>query len=140
MRPKGDILMSVLRHLGLGFSVAILGFSATIVLANSKSQTTYNVIDVQSKTTYDHKSMKPQTIFKSSSFNVKILSFVKEQKLAAHHTKKDAFLYVTKGDITVTIAKARYQLKTAQAIKLPANIDHSLIANRNTTVMLVKPN
>ena len=77
---------------------------------------------------YQDGSVVSRQITKADAGNVTLFAFDKEQELSEHTAPFDALVHVLDGDAEVRISGKAFNLKTGDAIVMPANEPHALKA------------
>ncbi|HMB23330.1 MAG: cupin domain-containing protein [Chloroflexota bacterium] len=77
---------------------------------------------------YQDGSVVSRQITKSEAGNVTLFAFDKDQELSEHTAPFDALVHVLDGDAEIKISGKAYNLKTGDAIVMPANEPHALRA------------
>jgi quercetin dioxygenase-like cupin family protein len=78
--------------------------------------------------TYQDGSVVSRQITKADAGNVTLFAFDKDQELSEHTAPFDALVHILDGDAEVKISGKVYNLKTGEAIVMPANEPHALRA------------
>jgi len=79
-----------------------------------------------------------KTLTQTSNVNITLFAFDKGEELSAHSAPGDALVYVTKGQVTITIGDNEHvKVKEGELILMPVNIPHRLEANERFKMMLV---
>ena len=87
---------------------------------------------------YVDKQVVSKTIVQTGNVNISILSFDKGEQISAHSPPGDALVYVTEGEVTVSIGENEPAIiKEGEMILMPANIPHGLVANEKFKMMLI---
>ena len=77
---------------------------------------------------YNEGSVVSRQITKADAGNVTLFAFDKEQELSEHTAPYDALAHVLDGEVEITLDGKPFQLKTGDAIIMPANIPHAVKA------------
>ena len=77
---------------------------------------------------YNEGSVVSRQITKADAGNVTLFTFDKEQELSEHTAPYDALAHVLDGEVEITLDGKPFQLKTGDAIIMPANIPHAVKA------------
>lgn len=94
------------------------------------------VLNLAEMVNYQEGSVVSRQITKSDAGNVTLFAFDKDQGLSEHTAPFDALVHVIEGDAEVTISGTPYQLKTGDAIIMPANEPHALKAIQKFKMLL----
>lgn len=85
---------------------------------------------------YQEGSVVSRQITKAEAGNVTLFAFDKDQGLSEHTAPFDALVHVIEGEAEVTISGTPYQLKTGDAIIMPASEPHALKAVQKFKMLL----
>ena len=77
---------------------------------------------------YNEGSVVSRQITKADAGNVTLFAFDKEQELSEHTAPYDALAHVLDGEVEITLDGKPFQLKTGDAIIMPATIPHAVKA------------
>ncbi len=77
---------------------------------------------------YQDGSVVSRQITKAEAGNVTLFAFDKDQELSEHTAPFDALVHILDGDAEIRISGKAYNLKTGNAIIMPANEPHALRA------------
>jgi len=86
---------------------------------------------------YQSNAIVSKTIIQNKSGNITLFAFWEGQRLSEHTAPFDAFVMVLDGQFTITIGGKENNVKAGEAIILPANVPHALIALQNAKMLLV---
>ncbi|MBN2117867.1 MAG: cupin domain-containing protein [Anaerolineales bacterium] len=86
------------------------------------------VLHIAELVSYQDGSVVSRQITKAEAGNVTLFAFDKNQELSEHTTPFDALVHVLDGDAEIKISGKAYNLKTGDAIIMPANEPHALKA------------
>jgi len=75
-------------------------------------------------------------ITKAEAGNVTLFAFDKDQGLSEHTAPFDALAHILEGEAQITIAGKPFDLKTGDAIIMPANEPHALKAVQRFKMLL----
>lgn len=75
-------------------------------------------------------------IIKQETGNVTLFAFDKDQQLSEHTAPFDALVNILSGTASITINSEKHQLKTGEAVIMPANIPHALYATEPFRMLL----
>lgn len=81
-------------------------------------------------------SVVSRQVTKAEAGNVTLFAFDKDQGLSEHTAPFDALVHVIEGEAEVTISGTPYQMKTGDAIIMPANEPHALKAVQKFKMLL----
>ncbi|HKJ38146.1 MAG TPA: cupin domain-containing protein, partial [Anaerolineales bacterium] len=75
---------------------------------------------------YNDGAVVSRQITKADGGNVTLFAFDKDQELSEHTAPFDALVHVLDGETEITIAGKPFQLKTGDAIIMPADEPHAV--------------
>ena len=78
-----------------------------------------------------------RTLMKTEGGNVTVFAFDSGQSLAEHSAPFDALVHLLDGELVVTIAGEKHELRAGEAILMPANVPHAVHAPAPAKWMLV---
>ena len=85
---------------------------------------------------YQTGSIVSREICKTGTGNVTLFAFDQGQELSEHTTPFDALVFILDGNAEIIISKQPYQLRTGEAIIMPANQPHAVRAVRRFKMSL----
>ena len=85
---------------------------------------------------YQEGSVVSRQITKADAGNVTLFAFDINQGLSEHTAPFDALVHILEGEAEVTISGKPFQLKTGDAIIMPANEPHALKALQKFKMLL----
>ena len=85
---------------------------------------------------YQEGAVVSRQITKEEAGNVTLFAFDKDQGLSEHTAPFDALAYILEGEAQVTISSKPFDLKTGDAIIMPANEPHALKAIQRFKMLL----
>jgi quercetin dioxygenase-like cupin family protein len=94
------------------------------------------VLNLAEMVNYQEGSVVSRQVTKAEAGNVTLFAFDKDQGLSEHTAPFDALVHVIEGEAEVTISGTPYQLKTGDAIIMPANEPHALKAIQKFKMLL----
>jgi quercetin dioxygenase-like cupin family protein len=86
---------------------------------------------------YAAQSVVSKTVIKRDTGTVTLFAFSTGEGLSTHSAPYDAMVCIVDGSARITIGEDVHELKTGEAIIMPANIPHALHAVENFKMMLV---
>lgn len=86
------------------------------------------VLQMAELVSYQEGSVVSRQITKADAGNVTLFAFDKEQELSEHTAPFDALVHVLDGDAEIRISGKAFNLKTGDAIIMPADEPHALRA------------
>jgi quercetin dioxygenase-like cupin family protein len=85
---------------------------------------------------YQEAAVVSRQITKAEAGNVTLFTFDKGQELSEHTAPFDALVHILEGEAQVTISGKPFDLKTGDAIVMPANDPHALKATQRFKMLL----
>jgi len=85
---------------------------------------------------YQEGSIVSRVILKSEAGNVTLFAFDKGQELSEHSTPYDALVEILDGEVEIRISGKPFLIKRGEAIIMPANDPHALMAVKQFKMML----
>ncbi len=95
------------------------------------------VLDLGEAIVYQEGSIVSQTLIGKPEGTVTAFAFVEGEGLSEHTAPFDAFVYVTEGEVDVSLAGQVHRLNAGQAIVMPADVPHALSAVTAFKMLLV---
>lgn len=87
---------------------------------------------------YVEKQVVSKTLTQTSNVSITLFAFDKGEEISTHSAPGDALVYVTEGQVTITIGENEpVKVNEGEIILMPANIPHGLSANERFKMMLV---
>ena len=86
------------------------------------------VLHITELVTYQEGSVVSRQIIKADAGNVTLFAFDKDQELSEHTAPFDALVHVLDGNAEVRISGKGFELKTGDAVIMPADEPHALKA------------
>ena len=94
------------------------------------------VLHMAELVSYQDGSVVSRQITKADAGNVTLFAFDKDQGLSEHTAPFDALVHVLDGDAEIRISGKAFNLKTGDAIIMPANEPHALKASSRFKMLL----
>ena len=94
------------------------------------------VLHMADLASYQEGSVVSRQITKEEAGNITLFAFDEGQELSEHTAPYDALVHVLDGQVEVRISGNPFQLKTGDAIIMPANEPHALKAVTNFKMLL----
>jgi quercetin dioxygenase-like cupin family protein len=85
---------------------------------------------------YQTGAIVSRQISKSENGNITLFAFDQGQELSEHTTPFNALVQVLDGEVEIRISGKSFQLKTGEAILMPANQPHAVKALKRFTMLL----
>lgn len=86
---------------------------------------------------YQSNAIVSKTIIQNKSGSLTLFAFGQGQSLSEHTAPYDAFVMVLDGECIITIGGKDNTVKAGEAIIMPANVPHALVAANNAKMLLV---
>ncbi|HXK65714.1 MAG TPA: cupin domain-containing protein [Spirochaetota bacterium] len=86
---------------------------------------------------YQSNAIVSKTIIQNKSGSLTLFAFGQGQSLSEHTAPYDAFVMVLDGQFIITIGGKENTVKAGEAIIMPANVPHALVAANNAKMFLV---
>ena len=87
---------------------------------------------------YVEKQVVSKTLTQTRNVSITLFAFDKGEEISTHSAPGDALVYVTEGQVTITIGNNEpVKVKQGEMILMPANIAHGLEATERFKMMLV---
>lgn len=87
--------------------------------------------------TYAAQAVVSKTVVKRDTGTVTLFAFGKGEGLSTHSAPFDAMVYIIDGTARITIGETVHEIKTGEAIIMPASIPHAVYAIENFKMMLI---
>ena len=94
------------------------------------------ILNMAELVSYQDGSVVSRQITKAEAGNVTLFAFDKEQELSEHTAPFDALVHVLDGEAEIKISGKAFNLKTGEAIIMPANEPHALKASTRFKMLL----
>jgi quercetin dioxygenase-like cupin family protein len=94
------------------------------------------VLQIAELVSYQDGSVVSRQITKADAGNVTLFAFDKDQELSEHTAPFDALVHVLDGEAEIRISGKAFNLKTGEAIIMPANEPHALKASSRFKMLL----
>jgi quercetin dioxygenase-like cupin family protein len=94
------------------------------------------VLDLPELAAYQTGSVVSHQVVKSDGGNVTLFAFDAGQELSEHSAPYDALVHVLDGEAEIRITGKAYHLKTGEAIIMPANDPHAVVAKSKFKMLL----
>lgn len=107
-----------------------------IVMNVKNSSQIPEVMQLADLVDYQTGSVVSRTLIKKEKGTLTLFAFDENEALSEHTAPYDAFVYIIDGEAHITIEAQSYQLKTGDAIILPANHPHAIKAIKRFKMLL----
>lgn len=94
------------------------------------------VMNFAEKVDYSPEGIVSKQVIKKEKGNITLFAFDKGQQLSEHSAPFDAMVQVLDGQAEILINRVPYKLNAGQAIIMPANIPHAVIAVERFKMLL----
>lgn len=94
------------------------------------------ILPVNGLIEYQEGSIVSRVVLKSEAGNVTLFAFDKGQELSEHSAPYDALVHVLDGEVEIRISGKPYLLKNGEAIIMPANDPHAVLAVNKFKMLL----
>jgi quercetin dioxygenase-like cupin family protein len=94
------------------------------------------VLSLADMVSYQDAAVVSRQITKAEAGNVTLFAFDKDQGLSEHTAPFDALVHILEGEAQVTLSGKPFDLKTGDAIIMPANEPHALKAVQRFKMLL----
>ena len=96
------------------------------------------VLALKEDVNYAEGQVVSKTLVQTQNVGITLFSFDKGEEISAHSAPGDAFVYVSEGEVTITIGDNDPVIVTeGNFIVMPANIPHGLVATEKFKMLLV---
>lgn len=96
------------------------------------------VHDLASQVEYGNERVNFRSIFENGNGGVSLLAFKAGQNLAEHLASAEVMIYVVDGEVEFTMIDRKHLIKAGNFMLMGDGVPHSVIANTDSKVMLVK--
>lgn len=79
-----------------------------------------------------------KSIFENGNGGVSLLAFKKDQVLARHVAPADVMVYVAEGEVEFTMLDMSHTIKTGEFLLMGEGVPHSVVANADSKILLIK--
>jgi quercetin dioxygenase-like cupin family protein len=93
-------------------------------------------LQIAEMVTYQDGSVVSRQITKTEAGNITLFAFDKDQGLTEHTAPFDALVHILEGEAQITISGKPFELKTGDAIIMPASEPHALKAMQKFKMLL----
>jgi quercetin dioxygenase-like cupin family protein len=94
------------------------------------------ILKIADMANYQEAAVVSRQITKAEAGNVTLFAFDKDQGLSEHTAPFDALVHILEGEAQVTISGKSFELKAGDAIVMPANEPHALMAVQRFKMLL----
>jgi quercetin dioxygenase-like cupin family protein len=94
------------------------------------------ILNLNELVSYQTGSIVSRQIIKVDTGNVTLFAFDDGQELSEHTAPFDALVHIVEGQAEIIISGKSFQLKSSQAIIMPANDPHAVKANSQFKMLL----
>ncbi|MDP2977000.1 MAG: cupin domain-containing protein [Anaerolineales bacterium] len=97
---------------------------------------TAQILSLADLISYQEGAIVSRVILKAEAGNVTLFAFDEGQELSQHTAPFDALVHVLDGEVEIKISGQPFQLKTGEAIIMPANDPHAVKATKKFKMLL----
>ncbi len=97
---------------------------------------TAQILSLADLISYQEGAIVSRVILKAEAGNVTFFAFDEGQELSEHTAPFDALVHVLDGEVEIKISGQPFQLKTGEAIIMPANDPHAVKATKKFKMLL----
>ncbi len=97
---------------------------------------TAQILSLADLISYQEGAIVSRVILKAEAGNVTFFAFDEGQELSQHTAPFDALVHVLDGEVEIKISGQPFQLKTGEAIIMPANDPHAVKATKKFKMLL----
>jgi quercetin dioxygenase-like cupin family protein len=94
-------------------------------------------VDLASLVEYSEGQVVSRTLSQGENLSLTLFAFDKGEEISTHASTGDAFVYILDGKAEITIGDKPYTLEKGEAIVMPANIPHALLAIEKFKMILI---
>jgi len=94
------------------------------------------ILKIAEMANYQEAAVVSRQITKADAGNVTLFAFDKDQGLSEHTAPFDALVHILEGEAQITISGRAFELKAGDAIVMPANEPHALLAVQRFKMLL----
>ena len=94
------------------------------------------ILKIAEMANYQEAAVVSRQITKADAGNVTLFAFDKDQGLSEHTAPFDALVHILEGEAQITISGRAFELKAGDAIVMPANEPHALVAVQRFKMLL----
>lgn len=87
---------------------------------------------------YNSDKVEFKTVFETTKGGVSLVAMKAGQKLETHIAPFEVMVTVCEGEIEFTMLEQSYRLRAGEYLLMGANVPHSVVANIDSKMMLVK--
>ena len=82
--------------------------------------------------------LKVEKLLKSDTCETILISIESNHTLPNHTTAKEALLVMQQGEAIFEIEGKKFNLKAGDNFKIPVNIEHSVVANTDSILLIIR--
>ena len=94
------------------------------------------ILKIAEMANYQEAAVVSRQITKADAGNVTLFAFDKDQGLSEHTAPFDALVHILEGEAQIIISGRAFELKAGDAIVMPANEPHALLAVQKFKMLL----
>lgn len=96
------------------------------------------VLKFNESVSYNSEKVEFKTIFETTKGGVALIALKAGQKLDTHQTPFEVMVALCEGEVEFTMLEQSHRLSTGEYFLMGANVPHSVVANRDSKILLVK--
>jgi quercetin dioxygenase-like cupin family protein len=101
-----------------------------------KNIETSKVLSMKDQVSYQDGQIISKTLIQNQNLSITLFAFDKGEEISTHASGGDALVLVLDGVVEVTIADEKHRLSAGEAIVMPAEVPHAVLAAEKMKFML----
>lgn len=101
-----------------------------------KNIETSKVLSMKDLVSYQDGQIISKTLIQNQNLSITLFAFDKGEEISTHASGGDALVLVLDGVVEVTIADDKHRLSAGEAIVMPAEVPHAVLAAEKMKFML----
>ncbi|MBS3984070.1 MAG: cupin domain-containing protein [Selenomonadales bacterium] len=101
-----------------------------------KNIETSKVLSMKDLVSYQDGQIISKTLIQNQNLSITLFAFDKGEEISTHASGGDALVLVLDGVVEVTIADEKHRLSAGEAIVMPAEVPHAVLAAEKMKFML----
>ncbi|ABO50131.1 Cupin 2, conserved barrel domain protein [Desulforamulus reducens MI-1] len=81
--------------------------------------------------------MVSRTLAQGKPLSVTLFAFDRGEEISSHSSPGDALVYILDGESEITIGNEKHIVKSGEAIVMPNNVPHGLVAQERFKMLLI---
>lgn len=94
------------------------------------------VVDFAALVDYETGRVVSRTLSQGKPLSVTLFAFDQGEEISTHSAPGDALVYVLDGETEVTVGGDKFTVKKGEAIVMPADVPHGLVAKERFKMLL----